>query len=105
MREFFLLNSSDSFLVSPFAISSEVCVMYSSVISATNVFCDWLFLVISCVSLETAANSRLFLNVAILSKRKSSTVVKTEPFFYFSNEFLSATACSFFFNEELDSNQ
>ena len=79
--------------------------MYSSVTPGTNVFCDWLFLVISCVSLETTANFRLFLSVSILPKGKNSTIVKTELFFYSLNELLRATECSFFFNEESDFNQ
>ena len=65
MRDFVRLNSWDSFLVTLPLISSETCVMYSSVIPGTTVICDWLFLVCSCVSLETTANFRLFLNVAI----------------------------------------
>ena len=39
--------------------------MYSSVIPWMKVFCDWLLLVCSFVSLETAPNLRLFVNVAI----------------------------------------
>ena len=44
--------------------------MYSSAIPGLSVFCDWLFLVFSGVSLETSANLRLFLNVAIILKEK-----------------------------------
>ena len=67
MQDFVLLNSWDSFLLNMPSISSKTCVMYSSVIPGTNVFRDWLFLVCFCVSLETAAIFRLFLNVAISS--------------------------------------
>ena len=71
MRDFVLLNSFDSFLRTLPLISSEPCVMYSSVILGTDVFCDWPFLgLTSYVSLETAANFRLFLNVAVLLEGK-----------------------------------
>ena len=66
MRDSVLLNSWDSFLVTLPSISSESCVIYSSLILGTDVFRDWPFLEFSsCVSLVTAANFRLFLNVAI----------------------------------------
>ena len=38
-------------------------------ITGADVFCDWLFLGYSCVSLDTAANFRLFVNVAIFGKK------------------------------------
>ena len=60
IRESVLINSWDSFLRTLLSISSETCVMYSWVIPGANVFCDWLFLVISCVSPETAVKIRLF---------------------------------------------
>ena len=48
------------------SIYSETCVIFSSLILGTDVFRDWPFLgCSSCVSLVTAANFRLFLNVAI----------------------------------------
>ena len=48
------------------SISSETCVIYSALILGTDVFREWPFLgCSSCVSLVTAANFRLFLNVAI----------------------------------------
>ena len=66
MRDSIRLNSWDSFLVILPSISSETCVIYSSGILGTGVFRDWPFLGFSsCVSLVTAANFRLFLNVAI----------------------------------------
>ena len=66
MRDSVLLNSWDSFLLTLPSISSETCVIYSSLILGTEVFRDWPFLgCSSCVSLVTAANFRLFLNVAI----------------------------------------
>ena len=68
MRDFVLLNSWYSFLVNLPSISSETCATYSSVILGADEFCDWLFLGNSCVSLDTAANFRLFLNVAIFGR-------------------------------------
>ena len=71
MRHSVLLNSWDSFSVALPSMPSETCMMSSS-FPATDVFVDWLFLGNSfCVSLATAANFRLFLNVVIFSKRKS----------------------------------
>ena len=79
MPDSVLLNSWVSFLVTRPSISSETCVIYSSLILGTEVFHDWPFLgCSSCVSLVTAANFRLFLNVAIFSKGKSYDVIKTE---------------------------
>ena len=66
MRDYVLLNSWDIFLGTLSSISSETCVIYSSLNPGTDVFRDWPFLgCSSCVSLERAANFRLFLNVAI----------------------------------------
>ena len=66
MRDFVLLNSWDSFLVTLHSTSSETCVIYCSLILGTDVFRDWPLLGCSaCVSLVTAANFRLFLIVAI----------------------------------------
>ena len=70
-RDSVLLNSWDSFLVTLPSISSETCVIYSSLILGTDVFHDWPFLGFSSwVSLVTAANFRFFLNVAIFLKGK-----------------------------------
>ena len=81
MRDFVLLNSWGSFLVTLPSISSETCVIFSSLILGTDVFRDWSFLEFSaCVSLVTAANFRLFLNVAIFLKEKCYAVMKTELF-------------------------
>ena len=44
--------------------------MYFSVIPGTNVLCDWLFLGLSCVSLETAAKFFLLLAVAKMRMRE-----------------------------------
>ena len=68
IRDSVRLNSFQSFLVTLPSISSETCEMYSWAISGSSVFCDWLFLVFSGVSLETAANFRLFLKVAKILK-------------------------------------
>ena len=76
MRDSIRLNSWDSFLVILPSISSETCVMYSSCrerlraryVEHTCRECLRARCVehtCSCVSLVTAANFRLFLNVAI----------------------------------------
>ena len=70
MRDSVRLNYWESFSVTLPSISSETWVMYSPVIPRLSVFCDWLFLVISGVSLETAANFLLFLNVAMILREK-----------------------------------
>ena len=71
MRDSVLLNSWDSFLVTLPSVSWETCVIYSSLILRTDVFRDWPFLgCSSCVYLVTAANFRLFPNVAIFLKSK-----------------------------------
>ena len=81
MRDSIRLNSWDSFLVILPSISSETCVIYSSLILGMDVFRDWPFLGFSSyVSLVTAANFRLFLNVAIFLKGKCYAVMKTELF-------------------------
>ena len=54
-------------------------------------FCDWLFLVFSGVSLQTAANFLLFLDVAI-SLTENLSVVKTELIFYFFNKLLISSS-------------
>ena len=82
MRDYVLRNSWGSFLVTLPSISSKTCVIYSSLILGTDVFRDWPFLgCSSCVSLVTAANFRLFLNVAIFLKGKCYAVMKTELYF------------------------
>ena len=79
MRDSVLLNTWDNFLVTLPSISSETCVIYSSLILGTDVFRDWPFLgCSSCVSLVTAANFRLFLNVAIFEGSCHYAVMKTE---------------------------
>ena len=81
-RDSVLLNSSVSFLVILPSISCETCVTYASVIPGTNAFCDWLFLALSYVCLETAANFRLFLrNALALEERKSSKMLKLNWYF------------------------
>ena len=72
MRNYVLLNSWHSFLVTLPSISSGTCATYSSGIPRADVFCDWLFLGYSCASSATTANFRLFLNVAIIGKRFNS---------------------------------
>ena len=82
MRDSVLLNSWDSFLVTLPSISSESCLIYSWLILGTDVFRDWPFRgCCFCVSRATAANFRLFLNVAIFLKGKCYAVMKTELVF------------------------
>ena len=82
MRDYVLLNSWDSFLVTLPSISSESCVICSWLMLGTDVFRDWPFQGCSfCVSLATAANFRLFLNVAIFLKGTFYAVMKTELVF------------------------
>ena len=79
MRDSVRLNSWDSFLVTLPSISSETFVIYSSLILGMDVFRDWPFLgCSSCVSLVTAANFRLFLNVAIFWREKCYADMKIE---------------------------
>ena len=71
MRDSVLPNPWDSFLVTLLSISLENCVIYSSLIPGMDVFRDWPFLGLpSCISLLTAANFRLFLNVSIFLEGK-----------------------------------
>ena len=64
------------------SISSETCVIYSSVIPGTNVFWDWMFLALSCVSLETTASFCLSLRVAItLEEIKAQQLRRLNWFF------------------------
>ena len=73
MRDSIRLNSWDSFLVILPSISSETCVIYSSLILGTGVFGDRPFLgCSSCVSLVTAANFRLFLNVGMFEGKNAT---------------------------------
>ena len=73
-------------LLTLLSISSGNCVIYSSLILGTDVFRDWPFLgCSSCVSLVTAANFRLFFNVAILLKGKRYAVLKNELVFLVIN--------------------
>ena len=82
-RDSVLLNSWYSFLVTLPSISSETCVIYLSLILGTDVFRDWTFLgCSSCVSVVTAANFRLLLNVAIFFKAKCFAIMKTELIFF-----------------------
>ena len=71
IRDSVLLNSFESFLVTLPSISSETWEMYSWVSSGSSVFCALLFLAPSGVSLETADNFPLFLNVSMLLREIS----------------------------------
>ena len=96
MRDSVLLYSWDSFLVTLPSISSESCVIYSSLILGTDVFRDWPFLGFSsCVSLVTAANVRLFLNVAIFLKG-NATQLWGLNYFVFVNKLEIITKMLFF---------
>ena len=69
MRASVLMNSWDSFLVTLPSISSESYVICSWLILGTDVFRDWPFRGCSfCDFLATAANFRLFLNVAVAAR-------------------------------------
>ena len=79
MRDCVRLNSWNSLFVNLPSISSETCVMWSSVIPGAADICNWLLVRRSCVSLAIVAKFCLFLIVAIiLEDGKTSTVVKTE---------------------------
>ena len=79
MRDAVLLYSWDNDLATLPSISSETCVIYSSLILGVDVFRDRPFLECSpCVSLVTAANFLLFLNVAVFERKKCYAVMKTE---------------------------
>ena len=71
MRDSVRLNSFKSFLVTLSSTSSETWEMYSWAISGSSVFCYWLFLVLSGVCLETAADFLLFLKVAMILREIS----------------------------------
>ena len=81
------LNSFEIFLVTLPSISSETWVMYYSATPWFSVFCDWLFLVFSVVSLKTVADFLLFLNVAI-TLTENLSVVKTELTFCFFRQYV-----------------
>ena len=70
IRDSVLLNCFESFLVTLLSISSETWKKHSWAISGSIVFRDWVLLILSGASLETAASFRLFLNVAMLLKKK-----------------------------------
>ena len=73
--------------------------MYSSAIPGLSVFCDWLFLVFSGVSLESAANFLLLLNVAMNLIEKLCQLWRLKGFlFYYKNVDL-------FYYEGKDSNK
>ena len=73
MRDSVRLNYWDIFLLTLPSIFSESFVIYSLLILGTDVFRDWPFLGFSsCDSLLTAANFRLFLNVAIFEGKKAT---------------------------------
>ena len=83
MRDFVLLNSWDNFLVTLPSILSKTSVIYSSVILGTEMFRDWPFLLCSsCVSLGTAANFCLFLNVAIFSRENGTQLWRLKYFLF-----------------------
>ena len=69
-RDSVRLSSFESFSVTLPSISSETWEIYSWAISESSVFCGWLFLVFSGVSLEIADNFLLFLKVAMILREK-----------------------------------
>ena len=91
MRDSVLLNSWDSFLVTLHSTSSENCAIYSSLILGTDVFHDWPFLgCSSCVSFATAANFRLFFNVAIISRENTQQWWKLKNLCFLKQFLISA---------------
>ena len=82
IRDSVRVNFFESFLFTLPSISSETWEMHFWAIPGLRVFCDWVFLVTSGVSLETAANSLLFHKVAMILREKLSAV-KTELKFLF----------------------
>ena len=86
IRDSVLVNSFESFLVTLPLISSKTWEMYSWSISGSNVFSDWLVLVFSGVSLETAADFLLFLKVAMILREKFCQQWKLKWIFYFCNQ-------------------
>ena len=70
MRDCVQINSWESFLVTLPSIFSETRVMYFSAVPGLGVLCESFFLVVSGVSLETAARFLIFLNVAIILREK-----------------------------------
>ena len=70
MRDSVLLNSFESFLITLPPISLETREIYSGSLPESSVFCDWLLLVFSGVSLETAASFLLFLKVTMILREK-----------------------------------
>ena len=83
MRDSVRLCSWESFLETLRSFSLKTWAMYSSAIPGSSVFCDRLFLVFSGVSLETAANFLLFLNVAMILKEKLCQLRRLNWFFNF----------------------
>ena len=84
------LKSWESFLVTLPSISSETWVMHSSAIGEINVFCDWLFLVFSGVSLEVVADFLLFFNVAIILREKLVSCEDCIDFNFFNKSLMSS---------------
>ena len=70
IRDSVQLSSFESFLVILPSIFSETWEVYCWANSGSSVFCDRLFVVFSGVSLETAANFFLFLNVTMILREK-----------------------------------
>ena len=58
--------------------------MYCSSTPGLSVFYDWLSFEFSGVSLETAANFFLFLNVAIIRREKLVTLIDWIDFYFFN---------------------
>ena len=75
------LNPSESFLVTLSSISSETWEMYCWATPGSSAFCDWVFLVFSGVSLETATNFLLFLKIAMILRKKFCQLWRLNWFF------------------------
>ena len=89
IRDSVLLNSLESFLVTLPSISSETWEMYSWALSGSIVFRDWVILVFSGVSLETAAKFLLFLKFAMTLREKLCRQWRLNWSFYFIQQWYS----------------
>ena len=94
IRDSVLLNSWDIFVVILPSISSETCVMSSSVIPGTNMHCDWPFVGCSCVSLKLLPTFAGFLMLPSLGEKMFNNS-EDWIILYFNNQFRRKTKSVF----------